>query len=218
MLEGFDVEFTCENFMDLERLIPRACDKPFTGHLDTRDGRGMPPNNLQNIARLHIPREHLIGIKRPGKHNILGLIDLQARQLTLRIGLELPEPFILDNIISIDTAIQTAREKCVLVRELDISDGGLVLLESSQTKPAGLVPYLDPTVVGARGDQFVLIESDGLGLMDEPLLVDYVALGFPLPDDDLPEGLEPETDPCPRGVDGHCADLVLAHGECLHLG
>ena len=41
---------------------------------------------------------------------------------------------------------------------------------------------------------------DSLGFVDEPLLVDDVALGFPLPDYDLAEGFEPQTDPGRRWV------------------
>lgn len=100
----------------------------------------MTTNNLQNASCLYVPWKHFIGVKRTRKNDILGLINLQTSQLTLLVRLELPELFILYHIIRVDTSIKTAGEKSVFVRELHIGDLGLVLLESSQTKSADLVP------------------------------------------------------------------------------
>jgi hypothetical protein len=71
-----------------------------------------------------------------------------------------------------------------------------MLLKSSQTKSTCLVPELDLAVVGTGGKEFMFVEVNSLSFMDESLLVNDVALRFPLPDNDLAEGFESETDPC----------------------
>ena len=178
----------------------------------------MPANNLQNVTCLNTPRKNFVRIERTRKNDVLRLVNLQAGKLALLIWLELPELLVLDHVVCVDASVQAAGKEGVFVGELDISNLGLMLLKSSKAEPADFIPEFDLTIVGAGGDEFVFVEVNGLGFVNEALLVDDVTLGLPLPDDDLAESFEAETDPGTGGVDGECTDFVLTDRESLNFG
>ena len=86
-----------------------------------------------------------------------------------------------------------------------------MFLKSSQAKSTRFIPQFDLAVVCTGGNEFVLIEMNGLGLVNEAFLVDDITLRFPLPYDDLTECFESQTNPCSRSVDSHCTDLVFTN-------
>ena len=63
----------------------------------------------------------------------------------------------------------------------------------------------------------MIIEADSLCFMYESFLVDDITLRFPLPDNNLPERLQSQTDPCTWGVDSKSADFVLPNWESLYF-
>jgi hypothetical protein len=134
------------------------------------------------------------------------------------IRLELPELLVLDHVVCVDASVQAAGEECIFVGKLDIGNLGFMLLKSSKVKTTDLIPEFDLAIIGAGGNEFVFVEVNGLGFVNVAFLVDDVTLGLPLPDDDLAESFEAETDPGARGVDGECADFILTDRESLNFG
>lgn len=204
--------------MNFKCLIPRTSDKFFSSHLDGWNWWCVSSDDLQNISSLHIPWKYFIWIKWTSEDNIFWLIDFQACKLTLHIRFKFPELFVFDNIICVDTTIETWWKQCVFVWELYISDCGFVLLESSQTITTNFIPNFNLTVICSCSNQFMIVKTYWLCLMDEPFLVENVTLWFPLPYDNLSKGFQTETDPWSGSINGEGTDLILTNRKCLYFG
>lgn len=203
--------------MNFKCFIPRSCYKFLPSHFDGWNWWSMSSDNLQNISSLDIPWEYFIWIKWTSKNNILRLINFQTSKLTLHIGFEFSELFVLDNVICVHTTIKTWWKQCIFVGEFYISNCGFVLLESSQTITTDFIPHFYLTIICSCSDKFMIVETYCLCLVDESFLVENVTLWFPLPYDDLSKSLQTETNPWSWGIDSECTDLVLTDWKCLYF-
>lgn len=109
----------------------------------------MSSDDLKDATSLNVPGIHFVRVERASENDVFGLVNFEASELALHVGFKLSEPFVLQDIVGVNTAVKTAGEESAFVGEFDIGDLGFMLLESSQTKPTHFVPHFYFAIIGA---------------------------------------------------------------------
>ena len=85
-----------------------------------------------------------------------------------------------------------------------------MLVHAPNAEKAGSVPEANGSFVGPSCVEIGRVVGNLSGLVWETSLVDDVALTFPLPDYQLSELLDAQSQPGARRIDCNCADFVLS--------